>query len=446
MHSLKARIIISALLVILVIVPTIGVALNKAFEQQVMQSTQDQLQAYVYSVLAMAEVENGKPQMPSHLMENQFNLIQSGLYALITYQTQNNPSTLAWQSNSSIGITLPTQYPTPTTGESVFNPLIIDDQPHWILSFAVSFEKAGNIYPITLHIIKSQTQYQQQIDDFNQKLWTWLISLMLVLLVVQLSWLLWTLQPMASFVREIKQVEQGKATELSSRYPSELRVLAKQINTLLASEKNQRTRYRNALADLAHSLKTPLAVIQSQAELNQTSKEQVSTINKIIAYQLKRAQSGAGQAWHVGFPIDDVMSKLVRTLTKLNAQNFIDIQYQPCADVIFKGDKTDFSEMIGNVLDNACKAAKSQVLVRVSGNEQHCIISIEDDGEGICESKQQQIFERGVRADTYQKGHGIGLAITQDLVQSYSGKLTVTRSERLGGANFTFEFDSSLQH
>ncbi|NKF50010.1 GHKL domain-containing protein [Shewanella sp. WXL01] len=443
MRSLKARIIVSALLLVLVLVPTIGIALHKAFEQQLTDSTKEQLQAYVYSVLAVAEVDNGEPQMPPHLMENQFNLTQSGLYAVITYQTGINPSTIAWRSNSSIGIKLPSNYPTPKTGQQTFAPLNIDKIPYWIFSFTVSFEKAGNVYPITLHIIKTQTEYQQQLDEFSQTLWSWLISLMLVLLVVQLSWLWWTLKPMAAFVREIKQVEQGQSQQLSSRYPVELKVLAKQINTLLTSEKNQRSRYRNALADLAHSLKTPLAIIQSQTDLTPSSKEQVANINNIIAYQLKRAQSGAGQAWHVGFNVDEVLTKLVRTMAKLHITNAIDIQYHSAADVMFKGDETDFSEMVGNVLDNACKAAKSQVIVSVAGDQDQCRIIVEDDGKGISQSQQQLIFQRGVRADTYQKGHGIGLAITQDLVQSYQGALTVTGSDTLGGAKFTFTFGAN---
>ena len=100
--------------------------------------------------------------------------------------------------------------------------------------------------------------------------------------------------------------------------------------------------------------------------------------------------------------------------------------------------------MLGNLLDNACKAAKSQVLLTVASTENRLIIMVEDDGEGISSEQQTKIFERGIRADSYQQGHGIGLAIVRDLIDSYNGQLAVSTSETLGGAKFEFSFSFSL--
>ncbi|MBB1320214.1 ATP-binding protein [Shewanella sp. SR43-8] len=436
LNSLKVRIVVSALLLILVLLPIIGMTVNNAFETQVNVAAKNQLKAYIYSVLAMAEVENNQLQMPSHLLENQFNVIGSGLYALIT--TKDNQ--LLWTSNSFLGLNTPINLPKPATGRSTFDSIIINDKPQLIYSFSVSFTTSEQPFTMTLHIIKNKQEYLQQIQKFSNTLWTWLLILTALLLIVQLSWLLWTLKPLGKFSQELSAVEQGTSMQLSTHYPVELQKVAKQLNTLLQTEQNQRKRYRNALADLAHSLKTPLAVMQTQANLSEASLEQINRINQIIAYQLRRAQSAAGSAWHLGISVDSISVRLVRTLTKIYQQQQLSIDYQGDHNARFKGDEADLTEMLGNVLDNACKAANAQVKLTVKQGPNSLLISVEDDGAGVPEDKQQQIFERGIRADTYDQGHGIGLAIVRDLVDSYHGKLTVSQSTSLGGAKFEFEF------
>ncbi|MGX9460561.1 ATP-binding protein [Shewanella sp. A14] len=436
LDSLKVRIVISALLLILVLLPIIGVTVYNAFETQINVAAKNQLKAYVYLVLAMAEVEDNQLQMPEHLLENQFNVIGSGLYALIT----TKDSQPLWASHSFLGLDTPINLPILATGKSVFNSVIINDKPQLIYSFSVSFATSKQPFTMTLHIIKDQQEYLQQIKNFSNTLWTWLLILTALLVIVQLSWLLWTLKPLGQFSQELSAVEQGSSTQLSNHYPVELQKVAKQLNTLLQTEQNQRKRYRNALADLAHSLKTPLAVMQTQADLSDASLKQINRINQIIAYQLKRAQSAAGSGWHLGVSVDDIVASLVRTLSKIYQQQQLSIEYQGDPDARFKGDGADLTEMLGNVFDNACKAAKHQVLVTVKQQQNRLRICVEDDGAGVPIDKQQQIFERGMRADTYEQGHGIGLAIARDLVNSYHGTLTVSQSATLGGAVFEFEF------
>ncbi|MEH6465016.1 MAG: ATP-binding protein [Shewanella psychromarinicola] len=437
LSSLKVRIVVSALLLILVLLPIIGITLNNAFETQVNVAAKNQLKAYVYSVLAMAEVEDNELQMPSHLLENQFNVIGSGLYALIT--TKDNQ--LLWTSNSFLGLNTPMNLPKPATGRSTFDSIMINDKPLLIYSFSVSFATSEQPFTMTLHIIKNKQEYLQQIQKFSNTLWTWLLILTALLVIVQLSWLLWTLQPLGQFSQELTAVEQGTSMQLSTNYPVELQKVAKQLNTLLQTEQNQRKRYRNALADLAHSLKTPLAVIQTQADLSEASTEQINRINQIIAYQLRRAQSAAGSGWHLGISVDSIAVRLVRTLTKIYQHRNLTIEYHPNKQARFKGDEADLTEMLGNVLDNACKAAKTRVTLTLKQQDNQLWMTIEDDGEGIPEEKQQHIFERGIRADTYAQGHGIGLAIVRDLVDSYHGNLTVGQSASLQGAKFEFTFE-----
>ncbi len=451
MNSLKARLILSALLLILILLPLIGYTLNDAFKQQVSTSAKNELKAYLYSILAVTEVDNGQLMMPESLAENQFNVIHSGLFALISTQDIVTKATkVTWQSHSFLGLDLPDNIPLPAIGQSQFNEIDIDNKPHIIYSYSASFEhnalsadglSVNNVtFPITVHIIKDQLNYQNQIDLFSQHLWSWLLILIVFLVLVQLAWLLWTLKPLAQFKRELNEIEQGKAMQIKAKYPNELQAVAKQLNTLLNTEQRQRQRYRNALADLAHSLKTPLAVIQSQKGLSKSSFEQTNIISRIISHQLKRAQTAAGASWHLGIDVISVSDKLVRTLPKIYCEPQIKITSSVDDPCIFKGDEADLTEILGNLLDNACKAANSQVNLTVSINKGKLCIDIEDDGPGVSPELEADIFERGIRADSYQQGNGIGLAIVADLVDSYQGQLSVSRSETLGGAKFSLSF------
>lgn len=444
LNSLKARLVISALLFILVLLPLIGVALNDAFTEQVKSATKNELSAYVYSILAVTEVENKQISIPELVLENRFNLIQSGLYAIATTEDASGKQTIVWHSQSFMGMVPPPHFTIPATGQSAFEQIELAEQPHLIYSFSVSFASQNQNVPVTIHIIKDEREFQQQIDQFNQQLWTWLLILMFVMLVFQLSWLVWTLRPLARFTQELHSVEQGKSMQLSSQYPTELQAVARQLNILLNTEQTQRKRYRNALADLAHSLKTPLAVIKSQADLSEASSEQVSVISRIIGHQLKRAQTAAAASWHLGIRVDDVAAKLLRTLAKIYREPQINLSGEMADEAVFKGDEADLTEILGNVLDNACKAAKSTVKLTVTGNAYQLLICIEDDGPGISEALQNQIFERGIRADSYHQGNGIGLAIVRDLVDSYNGRISVSRSETLGGAKFSISFVHSI--
>jgi len=242
---------------------------------------------------------------------------------------------------------------------------------------------------------------------------------------------------------ELEHIEKGQKKSLDANYPLELQEVTNQLNTLLATEENQRARYRNALSDLAHSLKNPLAVIQSQAEISDSSSEQLQLINQIIEHQLKRAQSAGQASWHLGVQIPPVVDKLISSLGKIYHDKKLVFAVEVDPKAVFKGDESDLMEILGNVLDNACKAAKHKVSINIVIVGKRLSIEIADDGEGIAASQQDVILSRGGRADTYQAGHGIGLAIVNDLVSSYQGQLTITNSTILSGAAFTIIFDSS---
>jgi len=436
-NSLKTRLVISALLMIIIVLPIIGVTLNNAFSEQIRNSIKNELSAYSYAILAVAEVENKQLYMPEQLLDNQLNVSQTGLYALLV---NSHDQHILWRSKSLLGLKDPIDLPQPKLGETKFSEINLAGKAHLIYSFSVSYGDDQNALPMTLHIIKDKTQLAHVISDFKQQLWTWLILLMVLLVLVQMAWLKWTLKPLRILQQELADVEKGERTQLQQDYPQELQQVTNQLNLLLTTEQNQRQRYRNALSDLAHSLKTPLAVIQSQQDLSTSSQEQLQLINHMVEHQLKRAQSAGQAAWHLGINIAPVAKKLVNTLTKIYQEKHLLINCHVDEKVSFKGDEADLMEILGNLLDNACKAAKSQVNLKAHIINDTLEISIADDGNGIALNKRKEILQRGMRADSYQQGHGIGLAIVRDLVDSYQGELQIEQSKSLTGALFILTF------
>jgi two-component system sensor histidine kinase PhoQ len=444
-NSLKVRVLLSTLVMTIVMLPVIGFTLTKAFERQLSVALENELTAYSYSILTVAEVDEHKLLMPEYLLENQFNISQSGLYALIySLPNQGVSAEKLWQSQSLL--TLPLQalsaelIPSPKVGESRFSSVIVEDRRHLLYSFSVSFSDNAQPFPITLHLMKDQKEFLTALSDFKQQLWIWLIVLMLVFIVIQVAWLLWTLKPLKVLADELTYIEQGKKNTLDASYPLELQQVTSQLNTLLLTEQSQRKRYRNALSDLAHSLKNPLAVMQSEVNLSKEALAQIRLINNIIEHQLKRAQSAGESSWHLGVTVKPVLDKLITGMQKIYQDKGLNIRVKLELNTVFKGDEADLMEILGNLVDNACKAAKSAVTVTIKTNEKQLTIMVEDDGVGIEPSQQQAILARGTRADTYHAGHGIGLAIVRDLVNSYQGQLSISTSKVHSGAAFILTF------
>lgn len=436
-RSLKHRILLSALLSVFILLPTTGYIISNAYEKHMKASVEKELIAHAYAVLAVADIEQEKLKMPEVLLENQFNTFESGLYAFFTERQQ--PHKFLWQSASLLAEYVPKSLNYPERGESSYYVLRLFDKPHYVYSISVSFEFQNETLPITLHIAKQQDEIIALINVFKQQMWSSLAMLMGVLFLLQWLWLRWSLKPLSQLTQEISDIEQGKAEKLKKSYPTELEQVTKQLNTLLTTEQQQRARYRNALSDLAHSLKTPLAVIKGENKLPLID-QQVNMMTAMVEHQLTRAQSAANASWYLGVNIAECLKKLLPSLEKIYFDKNLSFDVDVNQALIFKGDESDLLEILGNLIDNACKAAKSRIIVNADITQGELVIKVADDGVGIKASEKQNIMERGMRADTYQKGYGIGLAIVRDIVMSYNGTISIERSEVLKGAEFILTF------
>lgn len=432
--SLSKRLLISNILVCILVLPLFGFSLYQAFKNQANLSQAQALETYSYNLLASSEIVNGKLKIIDELDAPSFQLPDSGLYAIIRHKQQ-----IIWHSNSFIAPTSPIKWQTSPTGVSQFNSIHFNGQNYFNWQLNVEFEQDEQIYPFTFHIIKHKLDYQTQLDSFLNTIWRWLIIIAITFILAQSVWIIWFKRPLTQLNQEIKRVENRQQTQLSETYPIEINALSKNLNRLIQTEQQQRSRYKNTLADLAHSLKTPLAVIYNSQDVSPNIQPQLEQIKQIINHQLKRAQSNAQNNWHVGCKIEPVAHAIIESLKKIYQDKAIQFQLSIDSNSLFYGEEADLYELLGNLLDNACKACQTNVLLKVSQQEV-LKICISDDGKGLSDTQKQEILKRGHRADTYEQGHGIGLAIVQDLANSYQAELNVHTRSQLGGALFELNF------
>jgi len=254
-----------------------------------------------------------------------------------------------------------------------------------------------------------------------------------VLLLVQSQMLRWELLPLRTAHSEIDDIRHGRRERLSANYPGELQSLTDGINRLLSQQQAQITRYRHSLGDLAHSLKTPLAILQNALSSDQHHdaqyellRQQVSRINEIASYQLARAATAGSSGFQKLVNIAELTHSVIKGLNKVYANKAVNIQCHMDEFLQFAIDEGDFIEVLGNLLDNAYKWCRSKVSVHIEQEAGGLSLSVSDDGRGFSQSQLQQGPTRGARGDADMPGHGLGLAMSADIVDAYHGRLQLT--------------------
>jgi two-component system sensor histidine kinase PhoQ len=449
MRSLHSRLLLAATLVLAGFIGATGLALDKAFRVSARASMQDRLQSYIYALLAAADEDDGGRMIPpQEIPEPRFSKPDSGLYAMIVGQ-DGRP---LWHSRSLAGRSVNiVQQQSP--GQREFRRLTQAGMELYAISFGVAWEdyaKAEKLY--TFAVAEDTSAFEEQIDSFRTSLWSWLGAMAVVLLLAQGFILRWGLRPLRSVESDLQRIEQGSAEHLDGSYPKELTGLTSSLNSLIEHSKLVQTRYRNSLDDLAHSLKTPLALMQSFCEGKSGQvgqqrtlvREQVERMDGIINHQLQRAAVSGRTTLARSVPLQHVLERLVRSLQKVYREKQVDVRLNLEPGAIFYGDQADLTEALGNLLENAYKYCSGKVRVCVryekktaSGLE----ITIEDDGHGIDPAMIDTVLQRGKRMDETVPGHGIGLSMAEEIISVYGGELNIGSSS-LGGALLRIHFDT----
>jgi len=268
-------------------------------------------------------------------------------------------------------------------------------------------------------------------------------------LLVQMLVLRWSLQPLRNLKRDLDRVQGGHHPSLSGQHPPELEPITDSINALIDSERSHLEQSRNTLSDLAHSLKTPLAVLRARLDsgagvddLRDEVSAQVQRMNEIVSYQLSRAARSGHALFSAPIEVEPRAEEIVASLEKVYSGKGVVCEFDVDAQARFHGELGDLQELIGNLLENAFKWAARRVLLTVKveptqgSRRPGLLLAVEDDGPGIAAENVERLLQRGVRGDERVQGHGIGLAIVQDIVRAYRGELRVERSTELGGARF----------
>jgi len=410
--SLRARLLVWSSAITIVLVSIAAIVLERAYAHGLQSEFRQRQQLNIQFLLSAATESGNRLQMPRLIKEPRFNQLQSGLYAVL----QNETGVELWRSASANGLdiaALLSKEPVQRVGERSYSEQDWNGLPVALYRFDIGWEMDnGSLHKFRWQLIEDLTPYNEQLQKYRTQL--------------------------RNLAKEITALQEGQQERLQQEYPRELKPLADNLNQLVEHELAQRTRYRNTLADLAHSLKTPLAVLRgvdlSQPASAATVTEQVARMEQIVAHQLSRSVVVGRRLMAQPVELHTTVRRLADALQKVYFDRGVEIRIDIAEAVLFYGDESDLMEVLGNVMDNACKYGNGLVMVGgESRPSRRCCIHIEDDGNGIEGADVKAVLQRGVRADTREAGQGIGLAVVAEIVDLYDGTITISRST-LGGA------------
>ncbi len=444
-RSLSARLLWSVSALLVVFFGITIVALDFVFRDLSERAIRDRLEVQVIAMLSASEEDEEGNLTPQQLAEPRFDNPGSGLYGEIA-SAGGQP---VWRSKSLTGSGL--DFPTRIkSGDRRFGELTRDDGAV-VLAFSMGIDwqfSDGSMRAFVYSVAENLEPYYAQLRRLRGGLFGWFGALMLLLLGALAILLRRLLAPLRRVEREIEAIEGGELTELGGGYPRELLGITTNLNALLRSERERLARYRNTLGNLAHSFKTPLAVMRNLLgssagrglPMAQQLDEQVGRMDDIVKYQLKRAAASGGTGLG-NTPVDvrATLEALRGALLKVYAERNIDCELDVGEECLFMGDREDLTEIAGNLLDNAFKWSHGRVrlqarrLVRPGKRRDGLLLIVEDDGPGIPDLERARVVERGARLDERVSGQGIGLSVVGELVQLNGGSLAIDASP-LGGA------------
>ncbi|KEQ16497.1 ATP-binding protein [Endozoicomonas numazuensis] len=450
--SLRLRVLLASSILLLVSLILVMLSVMASFESAQFGAIRKELAADANVLLTAAHIENGELIMPDKLPDEKFNQVESPVLGIV-YDVSGSP---IWRSRSTL--------------DEVIH--YVPDNDGEITEFDLSSDPAGKYFfydidvsldgvPLIFVTLTPATEYFDVLNSFRRSLMIWLLFTGLGMLLMVWLCMQWSLHPIRQLTCNLREIEAGSSDSLKGEFPRELSKLTAALNQLLNNERSQRERYRDAMADLAHSLKTPLAVLQTvqQSEyLQQQSgesslpdkdsivEEQVQRMNQIISYQLQRAVTRQKGLVKNHINVQQLIERITRTLSKVYQHKDVQLDTRVERGCVFAGEEQDLMEIMGNLLENAYKLCLQHVRVSVATSEDqvdkgYLELIIEDDGPGVPVDRRKDILKRGVRADSRTQGQGIGLAIAMEIIDSYEGLLTIEDSE-LGGALFRIKLYS----
>lgn len=421
--------------------------LDTIFRQASENAVQDLLEVQVLALISVAEPDvNGDLILPEQLPESRLSTLGSGLFAEIVDVRGRR----VWRSPSATGLAL-TEGLSVRPGERRYERRkFANGLEAFVLGIGVSWELTPNVTRIfQVYVGEDLAAYQRQLGQFRRQLMGWFAGVMLALLLIIWLLLRWGLAPLRRMADEIAAIENGDVEVLSENYPRELVGVARGMNALVKSERQRISRFRTTMDDLAHSLKTPLAVLRSELEKtdpdDSTLRDQVGRMQGVIDYQLRRAAATGPRTLAArSILIVPICKEIAGSVRKIYHDKKVICDIRIPDGTCYPAEQGDLYEVIGNLTDNAWKWCKGRIVI--DGSVQHgkkkserdvLILTFSDDGPGISDAQATKVLDRGARAEPRGDvpGQGIGLAVVTEIIELYGGTVSIGRSE-MGGAEF----------
>ena len=437
--ALRTRLLVGMVLGMLVALSVTGMVLSRLFENELEQQIRTELARHLDRVTSQVSLSPDAPaEINSQaLTDPRWAQPYSGLY----WQLHANDGSAALRSRSMWDSALDVQPISDGTAAPVLAQVPGPQrQELMVLSRSLHLPEAPE-KAWTLSVAVDHAELHSGARSFNTTLAIALGLLFLLMLALSGIQLAMGLAPLQALQLGLARLKQGDSAQLEGQYPAELQPLVDDLNHALKQQTDAALLAREQAGNLAHGVKTPLSVMQQMAQnhvghpLAEAVKEQVGHAKRQIDWHL--AKSRAAAAHHQVHEVTSavpLIDSLVRAMRVVHQERNLQITWHaPATHIAFLGAATDFQEMLGNVLDNACQWASTNVSISLGQHApKELILHVDDDGPGLTEAEMKSVIQRGARLDERQSGSGLGLAIAQDLALTYGGQLTLSQSPQGG--------------
>lgn len=470
-QSLRWRLLLGTLAGLALALVVAGFALSGLFADQAQRQFRSHLQLQLDQLTAAFEVDAaGQPSLGSTLADPRWQQPYGGLYWQVDAPGQQGllRSRSLWDSLLRLpddGLPSGQTHEHRLTGPAGQPVLVLERQVIWSAgpapnSSAGPIADAGAMGQLPaagatetgqgswrLIVAQDLRELEAAQQRFDLTLAASLAVLGLALAAAAVAQLALGLAPLRRLQRAVQQVRAGDAQRLEGEFPAELHPLVQDFNGVLLQNEQVVQRARQTAGNLAHAIKTPLAVLANAAERPRGDlqafatlvDEQVRSARAQVEWHLARARMGGSGVPGLRSPVAPVLEGLLRVMRKVHAGRELRFDCDLAPDALaFAGESQDLHEMLGNLLDNACKWAHGRVAVQARAEGRRLLVTVEDDGPGLGAAERERVFERGTRADERQPGSGLGLAIVREVAQLYQGQVRLEASA-LGGLRASLE-------
>jgi len=431
-NSLAVRLFVSATAWAVIILVTTGVVLSSLYRQTVERAFDRRLGVYLRTIVAdIAAPEEPGGKFPQSLGEPLFELPLSGWYWQVTRLDPGKHDVRSSRSLWDGGLPHLEDRGVPANPDGSREGYVPgpEDQRLRLVERNIDLGDEGHYL---VAVAGDAAEITEETRGFDQALVITFSILAMVLLITTMFQVRFGLAPLKRITGSLAAIRAGTAERLAEDFPDEIAPLARETNALIEANKEIVERARTHVGNLAHALKTPISVMVNEAATRggdsfaEKVREQASIMRDQVARHLERARLAARLT--VVSSITDVapvVTALARTMEKIHHDRGIAIEVDADADARFRGERPDLEEMIGNLVDNACKWATSRVAVEVVREKSGQVlrIAVDDDGRGLSRSEREQVSHRGQRLDESKPGSGLGLSIVVELAHLYGGKL-----------------------